>query len=181
MKKKVWISVALAVAVVIVGVVVGFFLLRDSNPGDSEDLSGTGKPEAVGNAVVGEGTVEADLDRYDTPPSLGDESDQDNYVMNMWSTTWRFKDGSSPSYDVEVQNDSYNTQTVYLELKMSETEEVLFVSDYLKPGEAIHDIALGKDLDQGEYKCVLTYHLMDEENQNETGTVSLAITVIVEN
>ena len=176
MKKKVWITVALAVVVVAI-VVAAIFVLNkdktDDNPQQDPELN------RVGNAAVGEGTVLPDDDWLGEVPN-GDIGDN-LYVFNMWETTWRFKDGNSPSYDATVVNDSQNSNPVYLELIFPDTEEVLFVSDYMEPGDAIHDIELGKSLEKGEYDCTLVYHLMDQEKKEEVDTVRLAITVVIEN
>lgn len=177
MKKKYWIAAALVVALIAVALGVTFVLNGRNDESPQQEAS----RDLVGNAVVGEGVVSLDDDSLSTVKSMGDVN-RSAYVLNMLDTTWHFKDGSSPSYDVSVVNDPANENPVYLELVLGDgTEKVLFVSDYLEPGDAIHGIELGEQLAKGEYSCTLVYHMMDQEKKEEVDTVKLAITVVVEN
>lgn len=176
MKKKIWIAVALIAAVVISGVVIILVLQNRDNENDEPNGFEINR---VGNAVVGEGVVTPNEDWLED--DVAGDLDENTYVFNMWETTWRFTDGDSPSYDASIVNDMINSNPVYLELILDSTEEVLFVSDYMEPGDSLHGVELGTHLEKGEYGCTLIYHLMDQEKKEEVDTVRLAITVVIEN
>lgn len=179
MKKRSWLAVVLAAIVLIAVVVTAVIVLgnRKDKDGDSQESS---QPDRVGSVLTGEGAMEVEDDQYDDWLAANDTG-QDAYIVNMADSTWHFEDGDSPSYDMSVVNDTGNSQAVYLELVTVQDQKVLFVSDFLEPGDAIHGVKLGEVLEKGEYDCYLTYHLMDQEKEQETGTVTIAVTVVVEN
>ncbi len=103
----------------------------------------------------------------------------DNYVATM-NSTWDFADGSQSSENAYVENSTANSNDVYFDLALSETGEVIYESPIIPVGNHLDNIKLDKDLDAGSYECVMTYHLLDGE-QNTLGTVKMAVTVNVAN
>ncbi len=101
-----------------------------------------------------------------------------NYQATM-NSTWHFPDGSSPSTDAYVENVVTNTNDVYFDVMLADTEEVILESPIIPRGSYMRDITLDKDLAPGTYDCVLVYHLVDE-SQKTLGTVRMTLTVIVE-
>jgi hypothetical protein len=101
-----------------------------------------------------------------------------SYEVTM-STTWNFKNGTSASEDAFVANDKNNTNAVYFDLILSDTEEVILASPIIPLGMKMNKITLDTDLPKGTYDCVCTYHLIDDENK-PISKVNVAVTVNVE-
>lgn len=95
------------------------------------------------------------------------------------NSTWHFPDGASPSTDAYVENVRSNTNDVYFDVLLADTEEVILESPIIPLGSHIEDITLDKDLDAGTYDCILVYHLVDKD-QNTLSTLRMAITIVIE-
>lgn len=137
--------------------------------------------EAVDRSVViTEDNVEDFLDgiegpEYPNPAPLG-------YDTKM-NADWNFTDGTSGSYNAYVENVDSNTCSVIFDLYDASTHEVYFESPILTPGSKLTGdmIKLNKDLEPGTYNCVCEYSMLTEDNINSGYTVSIAVTVTVEN
>ena len=73
-----------------------------------------------------------------------------------------------------------NKHDVYFDIIRTDTNERIYASPVLPIGSHLEAITLDSDLDAGTYDCIVEYHLVDEE-QNTLGTVSFALTIIVQN
>lgn len=93
---------------------------------------------------------------------------------------WVFPDGQSASTNAYVENAETNTNDVYFDIVLSDTGETIFESPILPLGSHLEAITLDKDLDPGNYDCVLIYNLVDE-NQRVLSSVKLRLKIIVEN
>lgn len=102
-----------------------------------------------------------------------------SYEAKM-NSTWYFEDGNSNSENAYVENVVRNTNDVYFDVILSDTEEIIYESPLLPIGSHIENIALDKELEKGTYDCVVIYHLVDEE-QNTLSTVRVAVTIVIEN
>ena len=101
-----------------------------------------------------------------------------SYEVTM-NTTWNFKDGASASENAYVENAVSNTNDVYFDITLADTEENIYSSPVLPIGSHLEDITLDKALEAGTYDCVITYTLIDEE-QKPLSTVRVSLTIIVE-
>ena len=84
------------------------------------------------------------------------------------------------SYDAVVENVEKNTNDVYFDVELSDTEETIYESPVIPRGSHLEALTLDKELEAGTYDCVLTYHLIDED-QNTVSTLRMGLTVMVEN
>ena len=84
-----------------------------------------------------------------------------------------------PSDNAYVENAESNTNSVYFDVTRTDTEETIFESPILPVGSHLENITLDSDLPAGTYDCVVTYHLLDEE-ENSISTLKLTVTIIVE-
>jgi hypothetical protein len=100
-----------------------------------------------------------------------------SYEVTM-NTTWNFKDGKSASENAYVENSTSNTNDVYFDITLADTEENIYSSPVLPIGSHLEDITLDKELEDGTYDCVITYTLIDEE-QNPLSTVRVSMTIVV--
>lgn len=101
------------------------------------------------------------------------------YEVRM-NSTWNFKDGASASENAYVENVPANTNDVYFDVELSDTEEIIYESPVIPRGSHLEAITLDKELEAGTYDCVLTYHLVDED-QNTVSTLRMGLAVVVEN
>lgn len=101
------------------------------------------------------------------------------YEVRM-NSTWNFKDGTSASENAYVENVPANTNDVYFDVELSDTEETIYESPVIPRGSHLEALTLDKELEAGTYDCVLTYHLIDED-QNTVSTLRMGLTVMVEN
>lgn len=100
-----------------------------------------------------------------------------SYEVSM-TMDWNFPDGTSVSPDAFVENVTNNTNDVYFDLLLDDTNEVIYESPIIPRGAHLTEFALDKDLDPGTYPAVVEYHLVDAE-QRTLGTLSMLVTIHV--
>lgn len=159
-------KVALIVCVVVIIALLGVVIFLLTRKEDEEPRR---------NVVVNEDNVEqilAEMEESERVP-LG------SYEMTM-NSTWYFDNGSSASSNAYVENSVANTNPVYFDIVRSDTDETIFESPILPIGSHLDSITLDKKLSAGTYDCVMTYHLLDE-NDESISTVNVSLTIVVEN
>lgn len=119
-----------------------------------------------------------------TPENVDEVKEREKVALGYYSckmnVDWNFKDSSSPSYNAYVANSENNNNTVYFDLNLDETGELLYSSPYIPVGSELNEISLDANLKAGDYPATVTYHLVDEAKK-EISTVSVAVTLHVEN
>ncbi len=170
-KLKVVVIACVAVIVVLV-VAVTVMAAKILNSGSSEAQTQATEKR---NVVVNDDNVDevlADLteSEYTAP----------GYYEVMMNTTWKFSTGSAASSNAYVKNVATNTNDVYFDVTLSDTDELIYSSPLIPLGSYLENITLDKDLDAGTYDCVCTYHLVDEE-QNTLSTLKITLTIVVDN
>jgi hypothetical protein len=133
-----------------------------------------GKESKVYNSVVTPDNVEEVIEqqREEDYTPIG------SYEVNM-NSDWTFPDGASASTNAYVGNSTSNQNTVFFTIALTDDERQIYESPLIPPGSHMEDIKLDEDLSAGTYDAVLTYHLVDEENQ-EISTVAVSITITIE-
>lgn len=124
------------------------------------------------NVVVNEDNVREVLENLPEPNPSGTYE----AIMN---STWNFANADSPSYNAYVKNAEANTNAVYFDVVRTDTEETIYESPILPVGSYLEDITLDSQLPAGTYDCILTYHLLDEDEES-ISTVRLTLTVVIE-
>lgn len=156
--------ICLVVIALLIGVVV--YLLRNK---DSEE-------QTRRNVVVNEDNVEEIIQQMQDSERVADGY----YEMTM-NSTWYFADGAAASDNAYVENGVANSNAVYFDITRSDTNETIFESPVIPVGSHLEGITLDTDLDAGTYECVLVYHLLDDNYENELSTVRVSVTIVVEN
>lgn len=154
-------------AVVIIALLVTIIILL---------LKKDGKPEvdSLGNRA----TLVTEDNKDEMQKEIGNVPD-DHYKTTM-TIDWTFEDGSAASTNAYVENSVDNTRTVYFDVALADTNEVVYSSPYIPLGGKLDDITLSKDLDKGDYPAVITYYLVDDDHKVITN-VSVALTLHVNN
>lgn len=116
----------------------------------------------------------------DEVKELLEEEVEDAYYTASMNIDWNFYDGKSVSTNAYVENAKENNRTVYFDVNLNSTGELVYSSPYLPVGETLEGFALDKELPAGDYPAVLTYYLVDDNHEVIT-TVAVAITIHVLN
>lgn len=157
------ILIVLLISVIgVLGAVVYSLLTKDDNNGGN------------GSSNPGRDTV-VTLDNKDQIlADLNDQKVSDGLFEIKMNMEWSFQDASTPSENAYVANVTKNSNTVYFTVTLDKTGETVYESPFIPVGYALKDITLKKELAAGTYPCTLTYHLVDENNEDVS---NLAVTV----
>ncbi len=101
-----------------------------------------------------------------------DEPVEDGYYQIMMNTEWTFDGKTSNAY---VENSKNNSRTVYIDVFRSDTNELVYSSPYIPVGEKLQGFMLDADLASGSYDGLVTYHLVDDNNE-EVSSLSVTVT-----
>jgi hypothetical protein len=160
--------VGIAVGVVIIIALIGVILYLVLRPNKEQD---TVLPDNRATIVTSE-NVQDVLEQETEPVVAG------TYYCSM-NTEWHFKDSSQPSYDAYVTNSTDNSYTVYFDVTLEDTNELVYSSPYMEVGAELQDLTLTEPLSAGEYPAIVTYHLVDDQHET-LSSVSVTVTLIVE-
>ncbi len=148
-------AICIIILIVILAIVL-YFLLNDKR-----------------EVVVNEDNVDKVVAQMDemkvTPPG--------SYVVSM-NYTWHFANGTATSTDAYVENATENTNSVYFDVTLADTEETIYESPIISVGSHLDKVALDKDLEAGTYDCVATYNLLDKDDES-ISTVRVKLTIVV--
>jgi len=155
-----------AAAVVVIAVAVIAFKLGSSN-----------KPEAVAAppAVEGRGIV-AVPENVEELREKAKKPVEDGYYETRMNVEWNFPSSSEPSTNAYVENSTNNKRTVYFDLTLSDTKQLIYSSPFIPVGGKLEKFALDTQLPAGEYAGIVTYHLVDDDYEELT-TVSVSVTL----
>lgn len=163
---KVVIAAGAVIIVVLLLVIIGLLFNRNGSNNNNN------KP--MRNVVVNEKNAENVAVEFIEQEQIR----SGNYEVTM-NSTWYFTDGTSISDNAYVENVANNTNDVYFDVNLADTDEVIYSSPVIPLGSYLENIALDKDLEAGSYDCVLTYHLIDE-NQKTLSTLKVSLTIVIE-
>lgn len=161
-------KIVLIICIVIILALIGVVIYLLTNK-ESEE-------QGPRNVVVNEDNVEEIIEQMQDSDRVADGY----YEMTM-NSTWYFENGTAASENAYVENTVTNTNAVYFDIMRSDTEETIFESPVIPVGSHMEGITLDKALDAGTYDCVLIYHLLDDEYENEISTVRVSLTIVIEN
>ncbi len=152
-RKKVVTIIVLIVLIVLLAILLYFLLGKDEQR----------------NVVLNEDNVQDIIDQ--------DPEDPTYYNVTM-NSTWNFASGTAESDNAYVENAEMNENPVYFDIVRTDTGEKIYESSVLPVGSHLDKIKLDSDLPDGTYDCVVTYHLLDED-QKELSTVRVTLTINV--
>ncbi len=153
-------KIAVAVCIVVIAALLGVVIYL---------LLGKKEEPVRRNVVVNEDNVDEVLEQLEDPVPAG------SYEVKM-NSTWNFTSGDAPSDNAYVENAEANTNSVYFDVTRTDTEETIFESPILPVGSHLENITLDSNLPAGTYDCLVTYHLLDE-NDESMSTVKLTLTI----
>lgn len=154
------------IAAIIILLLVVVYLLATRNQGKEDNVVNR-------NIVVNEENVEKVLQELET-----EEAVQPGYYEVTMNSTWKFESGDMPSDNAYVKNAETNTNSVYFDVEMADTGEVVYESPILPVGSHLENITLDSVLEDGIYECILIYHLIDEKNR-DVSTLKMTVTLVI--
>ncbi len=106
----------------------------------------------------------------------------DNMFTTDMNMKWSFPNGNVASSDAYVGNSENNKRDCYFDVFLADdpTQELIYQSPVMKPGEHLEELALDKPLAKGKYAAVTTFHLVDD-NGTEVSKVSFNVVITVLN
>ena len=109
---------------------------------------------------------------------------QEGYFETYMNTEWTFPDGTSETTNAILGNSPNNKKAIRCEVKLADTDEVIFKTDVMPVGVEIPPFKLDKDLDAGTYDAVCVVYLLNEEKDGTYTDYSNAgfnVTITIEN
>lgn len=156
LKTGILITVAAIVFIAMSATIIYLLLQKD----DKEIIKKDNRP-----TVVTEANVDEVVAAMDEPVPDG------SYEISM-NTKWTFDGNSSNAY---VENSVSNTRTVYFDVTLADTGDLIYSSPYIPVGEKVEGFSLDSKLESGSYAAVVTYHLVDD-NKEEVSNLSVTVT-----
>ena len=80
-----------------------------------------------------------------------------------------------------IENPGNNAKLLKVSIKIDDTEEEVYASNYLKPGTYIESVALDKVLEKGTYNATAYFLAYDETDGEYIGQTGAQITITVQN
>lgn len=109
---------------------------------------------------------------------------QEGYFETYMNTDWTFPDGTSETEDAILGNSPNNKKPIRCEVKLVDTDEIIFKTDVIPVGAEVPPFKLDVDLDAGTYDAMCEIYLLNEEKDGTYTDYSNAgfnITITVEN
>lgn len=109
---------------------------------------------------------------------------QEGYFETYMNTEWTFPDGTSETTNAILGNSPNNKKPIRCEVRLADTDEVIFKTDVMPVGVELPPFKLDKDLDAGTYDAVCEVYLLNEEKNGKYTDYSNAgfnVTITVEN
>lgn len=101
--------------------------------------------------------------------------------VSMETGDWDFPSATEASGNATVANSELNQCDFYFEVTVDSTQELVYRSQVLKPGDVLTGIVLGKELESGTYPCTLVYHLINSDTGVEyEDNVVLGISITIQ-
>lgn len=164
--KKIFFVVCIFAIIILLALVVYLLITRNQNEGKDDGVINR-------NVVVNEENVEEILQELDEIEAI-----PPGYYEAIMNSTWYFASGDAESDNAYVKNAETNTNSVYFDVERADTGEVVYESPIIPVGSHLENIALGSDLEDGTYDCILTYHMLDEDNRS-TSTLKMTLTLVI--
>ena len=130
----------------------------------------TGEPEVVERYVQdrpvlptgGRGTVITEENLDEVRDEISRPIEDASYAAVM-SVEWTFERWDIPSRDAHVENSTRNTRTVYFDVFLDGTNELIYSSPYIPVGAKLDGIALDTEVPAGSYTATVVYFLVDDD------------------
>ncbi len=172
--------IACVVGVVLIAVIVVLVIkLQEQRVPDTPGVQAS-ESGVDGVGIIGKGNTK------ESEPSDSSEAEEGHMYgqplfVSQETTDWFFPSATEASTNAVVAHSELNQCDIYVEIFLNSTQEVIFRSQIIKPGETLREITLGKELESGTHECVMLYHLVDSDTGEEfEDNVRLGITITIQ-
>lgn len=155
------VSAVVVIAALVVVIVMLLTKKTEEAPPQRESLGG------------GRGVVATSENMQEIADRLS-EPVQDGYYVTKMNVEWKFDTWDTPSSNAYVENSTKNTRTVYFDVLLDDSGELVYSSPFISVGAKHDKFALTKELSAGDYPATVTYHLVDDD-ENEITTLSIGV------
>lgn len=162
--KKIIITFAAILTFVVLIITIVYLIVYIKNNDTKVELVNKGKNNTRPTLVT-KNNIDQVITSMDEPVADGAYE----VVMN---TKWTFDNKKSNAY---VENSTSNTRTVYFDVFLADSNQLVYSSPYIPVGENLSGFALDSTLSPGNYNAYVTYHLVDD-NQEEVSNLSVNVT-----
>ena len=159
--------------------VIAYLLGRGNGDKDSGEVPrSTDTPRQVQESTR---LIVSEEDAASVMEEMRKEVEEGMFECEM-SMKWSFADGTSESKDAYVANSTNNRFPFYFDVRLKDTDELVYSSAVLPVGAQLTNIKLDKELPAGTYNAIVYYTLIrDTETQEVISTAGVGITMTVEN
>lgn len=160
-KKKRRILIAFSALVVVGAIVAAVWLLS----GSADDIF---DPDAKSGQAPykTQEEIQAELDRV---------VEEGMFNISIASMI-EFENGTSPG-TAYIENVPGNRYLMQVTIALDDTDETVYESKAIKPGQYIETIALATDLEQGVYAATATFSALDAESHEEIGQAAAKVSL----
>ncbi|MCL2019235.1 MAG: hypothetical protein FWG70_05680 [Oscillospiraceae bacterium] len=109
------------------------------------------------------------------------ENEDFNFPLECYKSVTVYADEPEAWFNVPLQNPKNSGFYVRFELRLKDTDEELYVSDFIAPTENVGKFMLLSTPLEGEYKAVLTVHVYEKEGSDfkSRNSVSTELDLII--
>lgn len=104
----------------------------------------------------------------------------ENMIAFSINTTPVFLNGTSEG-NLLIENPENNAKLIKVSIKINDTSEEIYSSNFIKPGTYIENARLDKILEKGIYNATAYFTAYEEETAKYIGQTGAGITLVVEN
>ena len=165
--KKRALTIAGILLLILVTVAICYFLFRRQQEPD---------PLYDNNATIG---ILPGVDIDQRRKELQDLLDRSVIAFSI-NTSPVFLNGTAKG-NLLIENPGNNAKLLKVSIKIDDTEEEVYASNYLKPGTYIESVALDKVLEKGTYNATAYFLAYDETDGEYIGQTGAQITITVQN
>ena len=159
--KRILMTILGAVAIVAATVIIVLYVVDSRDTGLIDRPVESGRPVLPTGArgtIVTEENLDEIREQLSTPP-------EDATYSAVMSVEWTFERWDRPSRDAYIENSTANTRTVFFDVILDETEELIYSSPYIPVGRKLENFALDTVVPAGEYTATVVYFLVDDDNE----------------
>lgn len=157
-----------ALAVVAVTIVLVHVFTRNDNEADDFQRN-----LLTGEVIDGRGILVTPENLEEIIERISEPVPDGHYLTTM-NLDWLFDTWDTPSSNAFVENATDNVRTVYFDLFLDSTGELIYSSPFMPVGSKLEGFALDSEVPAGNHPATVTYHLVDDEFQN-LSSVSVAV------
>lgn len=164
-----WIIISILAVILIAGILVWFMFLRDQDDYNDEDFF---DPMAVTGILpdMSEEEIQEELNRV-----------VEEGMLNISiASEIRFEDGGSKGL-ANISNTAANNYIFKVTVTLDDTDETVYQSGGIKPGQYIQYIELEEALEKGEYPATAVFTAYTQDTHQIVGSAGAQLTLYVEN